>query len=130
MTPAHARAFAAAFLLAGAASPQAQTQQETQQAETDCENEFNDSPASDSCTFTDVDAFRSAVIVNGVADPTATYWTCRLTANCTLKKDDGTSVTGSVIRSIPLEDVDDATLQADENGVPMLSWPGDPGNAD
>ncbi len=110
--------------------PQAQTQQETQQAETDCENEFNDSPASDSCTFTDVDAFRSAAVVNGVADPNTQIWTCRLTANCTLQKDDGTSVTGSVIRSIPLDDVDDATLQADENSVPMLTWPSDPGNAD
>ncbi|MCY4397218.1 MAG: hypothetical protein OXC10_19005 [Rhodospirillaceae bacterium] len=115
---------AAAFLLAGAAAVQAQTAEEWTQAETDCENDFNDSPAANSCTFTSVSVSSSVVIVNGVPDNSTRTWECEITASCTIEQDDGTSQTVTLARGIPLSKVSDTTLATDSQGQKILSYPG------
>ena len=64
--------------------------------------------------------------MNGAPDPSTSYRVCRLTATCVVERDDGTFVTGSVIRSMPPGKVSDAPPRTDLNGVPMLAWPNDP----
>lgn len=127
MIPSHFRAFAAAglaaaFLLAGAAT-QAQTQEEFNQAATDCENDFNDSPAADSCTFTSVTVQTSVLISGGVPDMSTLTWACEITASCTIDRDDGTSETLTLRRTIPRDKVSD-TLVTNVRGQDILSYPG------
>ena len=119
-----AAGLAAAFLLAGAATLQAQTADEFTQAETDCENDFNDSPAANSCTFTSVSVSSSVLIVNGVPDNSTRIWTCEITASCTIEQDDGTSETVTLARGIPRSKVSDTTLATDSQGRKILSYPG------
>ena len=115
---------AAAFLLAGAATAQAQTADEWRQAETDCENDFNDSPAADSCTFTSVSVSSSVLIVNGMPDNSTRTWTCEITASCTIEQNDDTSETVTLRRGIPRSKVSDTSLTTDSQGRNILSYPG------
>lgn len=129
MIPAHVRSLAAAglaavFLLAGATTVQAQSQEEFNKAATDCENDFNDSPAADSCTFTSVTVQTSVLITNGAPDWSTLTWTCELTVSCTFDRDDGTSETLTLRRSIPRANVSDTTLATTSDGRDILSYPG------
>lgn len=128
MVSAHFRAFsaavlAAALLLAGPATLKAQTQDEFNQAATDCENDFNDSSAGDSCTFTSVVVSSSVLISNGVPDMSTLTWTCQITASCTIDRDDGSSETVTLARAIPRGKVSDTFLTV-VRGRDMLSYPG------
>lgn len=125
----HVRSFAAAglaaaFLLAGAATAQAQSQEEFNKVATDCENDFNDSDAADSCTFTSVTVQSSVLITDGAPDWSTLTWTCELTVSCTFDRDDGTSETLTLRRSIPRDKVSDTTLTTASDGRDMLSYPG------
>lgn len=128
MTSAHSRAFfaaglAAALLLADPAALQAQTQEEFSQAATDCENDFSDSPAANSCTFTSVIVQSSVLITNGAPDMSTLTWTCELTVSCTIDRDDGSSETLTLRRSIPRDSVSDTILTV-VRGQDILSYPG------
>lgn len=129
MIPAHIRSIAAAglaaaFLLAGAATAQAQSQDEFNKAATDCENDFNDSPAADNCTFTSVTVQTSVLISNGAPDWSTLTWTCELTVSCTFDRDGGTSETVTLRRSIPRSKVSDTTVTTTSDGRDILSYPG------
>ncbi len=115
---------AAAFLLAGTVAVQAQSQEEFNKAATDCESDFNDSPAADSCTFTSVIVQSSVLISNGAPDWSTLTWTCELTVSCTFDRDNGTSETLTLRRSIPRGKVSQTTLTTDSSGRDILSYPG------
>ena len=119
-----AAGLAAVFLLAGTPTAQAQSQEEFNKAATDCENDFNDSPASDSCTFTSVTVQTSVLITNGAPDMSTLTWACELTVSCTIDRDDGTSETLTLRRTIPRGKVSDTTLTTDSRGYDILSYPG------